>query len=174
MSPSRVLRIYLAVSLVVGLALCIPLALLIRVGELEANAGLFLCLSWNALFMLVLPLVMDWSESKYFQARFIALEDLALENPELKAYLEKECEKFSLASLKVAVANSPFDDTLSYGLWRQNPRLIIAKSVLQDNQKLFPSIEVELARFARQDISLAFMGFAFVQLLCQVLIVTVI
>ena len=119
--------------------------------------------------MLILPLVLDWSEQKYLKARFVQLEELARDNPELKLYLDQQCEKMALAKIRVAVVDSPVEETFSYGLLRYNPRLIMSTSMLSDAEKarVIPSIEHELNRFAKQEVSLYFLGFTAIQIVLQ-------
>jgi len=147
----------------------VPLAGMIKAGELEANSGAILALCWNALLLMVLPLVLDWSERKYFKARFIALEELDQANPELKTIIEQQCEKLSIAGLRFATVDSPVAEPFIYGLWKQNPRLIVPNSWLSDadKEKLLPSIEVELTRFAKQDVTVIFLLFSAVQVIFQ-------
>jgi hypothetical protein len=109
--------------------------------------------------------LLDWSEQKYLKARFLELEDIAKENPELKAYLDNQCAKLHVESIKLAVVDSTVDEPFSYGLWRYNPRLIVPKSALSAAEvtKAIPSIEVELSKFARQGVTLTYFTFTIVQ-----------
>ncbi|MBY0548913.1 MAG: hypothetical protein K2W95_16700 [Candidatus Obscuribacterales bacterium] len=165
MKPNKILRIYLIASFVVGSLFSAAVAYMASVGEIETQAGAVLPLCWNVLFMLILPLVLDWSEQKYLKARFLEIEDLARENPELKAYLDKQCQRLHVETIKLAVVDSPVSEPFSYGLWRYNPRLIVPSSTLsaEDVTKAIPSIEVELSRFARQGVTLSFFTFTIVQ-----------
>lgn len=119
--------------------------------------------------MLILPLVLDWSEQKYLKARFVQLEEIAQDNPELKAYLDEQCRKMALAKIRVAVVDSPLPETFSYGLLRYNPRLIVSSSILSEAEKAkaIPSIEHELNRFAKQEVSLYFLAFTVLQIIIQ-------
>lgn len=175
MKPSRILKIYAAVAFVLGVCFSIPTALLANCGELEPNAGAVLALSWNVLFLMILPLILDSCERKYFKARFMQLEELAATNPELKSILEEQCNKLSLPGLRLAAVDTPAGEPFTYGLWRQNPRLILPASWLSshDRGSLLPSIEVELSRFARQDVSFVFLLFAVVQVIIQQVIIAV-
>jgi Zn-dependent protease with chaperone function len=172
MKPSRIMRLYLTTTCVVGVLLTAATSVLLKNSIIELNAALILPLCWNVLFMLILPLVLDWSEQKYLKARFLQLEELAQDNPELKNYLEQQCEKMALAKIKVAVIDSPVEETFSYGLLRYNPRLIVSRSMLSDAEKAkaIPSIESELNKFAKQEISLYFIGFTVLQIIVQQLI----
>lgn len=165
MKPATLLRTYCAATFAVGIILTLPMAYLINKHDLDLNAGLFLALSWNVLFVMILPLILDWTERKYARARFIALDELADTNPELKAALDAQCEKLSLPGLRLAVADTAGDETFSYGLFRNNPRLILPAKVLSDDEraKLIPSIESELARFKRRDVTPIFILFAALQ-----------
>lgn len=166
------MRLYLTASCVVGIILTTALSLALKHSVIELNAALILPLCWNVLLMLILPLVLDWSEQKYLKARFMQLEELAENNPELKTYLEAQCQKMALDKIKVAVVDSPVPETFSYGLLRYNPRLIVSSSVLNDEEKAkaIPSIELELNRFAKQEISLYFLAFTVLQIVIQQLI----
>lgn len=166
------MRLYLTASCVVGIVLTTALSLALKHSVIELNAALILPLCWNVLLMLILPLVLDWSEQKYLKARFMQLEELAENNPELKTYLEAQCQKMALDKIKVAVVDSPVPETFSYGLLRYNPRLIVSSSVLNDEEKAkaIPSIELELNRFAKQEISFYFLAFTVLQIVIQQLI----
>src|SRR5262249_43697341 len=130
--------------------------------ELSLNSTAILALCFNVLMIMVLPLVLDWSERKYFKARFVQLEELAQTNPQLKAALDEQCRKLSLPGLRLAAVDMPVSETFSYGLWRHNPRLVVPASWLQDSaaeSTIMPSIEVELNRFAKRDVSFLFLCF---------------
>lgn len=165
MNSNKILRIYLGATFVVGVLFSAAVAHLTQIGEIENHSGAVLPLCWNVLFMLILPLVLDWSEQKYLKARFLELEDIAKENPELKAYLDNQCAKLHVESIKLAVVDSTVDEPFSYGLWRYNPRLIVPKSALSAAEvtKAIPSIEVELSKFARQGVTLTYFTFTIVQ-----------
>ncbi len=175
MKPSRILKVYAAVAFAVGLVLSIPVALCVDRGELEVNAGAVLALSWNVLFLMILPLILDSCERTYFKARFVKLEELAATNPELKSILDEQCSRLSLPGLRLAAVDTPGCEAFTYGLLRQNPRLIVPASWLasRDRQNLLPSIEVQLSRFARQDLSVVFLLFAVVQIIAQQVIIAV-
>ncbi len=168
MTPSRILRTYLWSSCVLGLLFTAVTVYLLHVGEIGFSAGMLLPVSWNVLFMLILPLVLDWSEQKYLNARFLQLEDVAKDNPELKACLEQQCEKLAVSNIRLAVVDSAVEETFSYGLLRYNPRVIMSSSMLgNDKSKTIPSIENELSRFAKQEVSLYFFAFTFAQIALQ-------
>jgi hypothetical protein len=64
----------------------------------------------------------------------------------------------------------PAEHTLSYGLFRQNPRLVVPSSWLQasnNETNILPSIEVELNRFIKRDVSFVFLAFVPVQVALQ-------
>lgn len=175
MKPAALLRTYCAVTFAIGTALTAPVAYFIHTKDLEMNAGIFLALSWNILFVMILPLILDWSERKYARARFIELEELAKTNPELKAALDAQCEKLALPRLRLAVADTAGDETFSYGLFRNNPRLIVPAKALSEDEKarLIPSIESELMRFKRRDLTPVFLLFAALQIAVQFLLISV-
>lgn len=174
MKPASLLRTYCAVTFAVGTLVTLPVAFLINRGDLDLNAGIYLALSWNVLFVMILPLILDWTERKYASARFITLEELAQSNPELKAALDLQCEKLELPGLRFAVADTAGDETFSYGLFRNNPRLILPAKVLSEGERvrMLPSIETELMRFKRRDVTLLFLGFAAAQIALQYLIIS--
>jgi hypothetical protein len=171
MRPSRVLRVYCAISFTLGLALCTPMVLLMRAGELGGHDAAILTLCWNTLFLMVSPIILDWSERKYFKARFVQLEELAATNPELKAALDEQCAKLHLPGLRLATVDTASTETFTYGLWRQNPRLVVPSSWLNssssEERNILPSIEGELSRFASRDLSLVFLLFAIAQFAVQ-------
>lgn len=117
---------------------------------------------------------MDWSERKYCKARFVQLEELAGTNPELKAVLDAQCEKLSLPGLRLALVESAGSEAFTYGLWRQNPRLVMPASWLSspEQSNIIPSIEVELNRFANRDVSIVFLCFGALQIALQFLLLT--
>ncbi len=68
--PSKVLRIYYLTTFVIGLGLTVPVAHCVRTDDVGARGAALLILSWNILFVMILPLILDWAESRYFKARF--------------------------------------------------------------------------------------------------------
>jgi hypothetical protein len=58
-------------------------------------------------------------------------------------------------------------------LWRNNPRLIVSNTLLQESagKTIAPSIEAELSRFASQDHTLVFFIFAGIQVMVQNLLI---
>lgn len=156
--------------------MCAAVTYFLKAGEIELNAALILPVCWNVLFILILPLVLDWSERKYFKARFMYLEELTETNPELKIYLETQCQKHAVSELRLAVLDSSTVEPFSYGLWRYNPRLIVPNSVLLPEQaaKIMPGIELELNRFAKQEVSFIFVIFTVLQIAIQQLVVRLI
>src|SRR5579883_3087377 len=111
MKPSRILRVYLLTSGMIGLLLTVLTIYFLKSGEITPGAALILPVCWNVLLMLILPLVLDWSEQKYLKARFLQLEDVAKENPELKACLEQQCQKLAVSNIRLAVVDSQVDET---------------------------------------------------------------
>ncbi len=177
MRASRILKIYYGVTFLIGLVLTVPLAYLVKIDEIGGKGAAVLILSWNALFVLLLPMILDWAESRYLQARFVAVEEVAKTNPELAQLISEQCEKLSIPGLRFAVVESETanDELFAYGLWRANPRLVVPGSVLANTEKskLLPSVEAELNRFASQDHTLLFILFAIVQVIVQNIIVAV-
>jgi hypothetical protein len=170
MRPSRVLRFYCAASFAIGLLASLPLALWVHEKELSLNASAVLTLSLNVLLLMILPLVLDWSEHKYFKARFVQLEELSQSNPELKAILDEQCHKLSLPGLRLAAVDMPVGETFTYGFWRQNPRLVVPESWLHkpaSTGEILPSIEIELTRFAKRDVTFVYLAFCAVQVVAQ-------
>lgn len=131
--------------------------------EVGANGAAFMTLCWNCLFVMILPLVMDWAERRYFKARFVALEEIAETNPELASVIAEQCKKLSIPGLRFAVVDTASDETFSYGLWRTNPRLVVPGRVLDDKNRIIPSVEAELSRFASQDHTIVFLLFTVLQ-----------
>jgi hypothetical protein len=175
MRPASVLRAYCAISFVLGVVASFPLAWFVKHGELSLNASAVLLLCLNVLLIMILPLVLDFSERKYFKARFLQLEEIAQSNPQLKALLEEQCQKLSLPGLRVAAVETTATEMLVYGLWHQNPRLVLPASWLRNSAgqtNLLPSIEIELNRFAKREVSFLFLGFFLLQVAVQFGVVT--
>ncbi len=174
MSPSRILKMYFIATLVVGLAAMIPVSQWVKLNELGTRGAFGLILCWNVLCLMILPLVIDWAERFYLKARFVAIQDIAKDNPQLAEVISMQCERLSITSLKFAVVDNSSEDLISYGLWRSNPRLIISGDMLKpENQaKAIPSVEAELARFIkRDDNTVIFLMFAAVQAISLVMLV---
>ena len=167
MRPSRVLKAYYLVTFVVGMLMTFPVAHWVQVHEVGARGGAIMTLCWNVLFVMLLPLVMDWGERRYFKARFIALEEVAETNPELANVITEQCRKLSIPGLRFAVVDSNADELFSYGLWRTNPRLVVPGSYLSQPAEttVVPSVEAELSRFASQDHTFVFLLFTIVQVI---------
>lgn len=172
LKPSTVLGIYYLTTFVVGAGLAYPVARCVAIGEIGARGSAILTLCWNVLFVMLLPMVLDWAERRYFKARFVALEDIAKTNPELALMIAEHCKKLSLPGLRLAVVDTTSDELFSYGLWRTNPRLIIPDALLTQSDKTLalPSIEAELSRFANQDHTLVFLIFTAIQCIVQQLL----
>jgi len=178
MTPAKILKAYYLITLLAGLAFTVPTSRLIDTNDVGARGAFLLILCWNVLFVMLLPLVLDWAERRYLKARFLKLEEVAKENPELAAVISAQCEKLSIAGLKLAVipAGAPDQDVLfSYGLWKSNPRLVVPDTLLknEDSGKAIPSVEAELARFSRRDHNVIYLIFAGLQatalaLLCMI------
>lgn len=169
MRPSTVLKFYCGIACAMGILLSLLLAVLVKEDEVGRYGATILTASWNVLFLMILPMILDWSERKYFNARFLQLEELADTNPQLKAVLDEQCRKLSIPGLRLAAVDTADGETFTYGLWRQNPRLVVPSSWLKsdDQSKIVPSIEVELSRFAKRDVSLVFLGFFILQVALQ-------
>lgn len=172
LKPSTVLGIYYLTTFVIGAGLAFPVARCVAIGEIGARGSAILTLCWNVLFVMLLPMVLDWAERRYFKARFVALEDIAKSNPELALMIGEHCKKLSLPGLRLAVVDTTSDELFSYGLWRTNPRLIIPDALLTKSDKALaiPSIEAELSRFANQDHTLVFLIFTAIQCIIQQLL----
>lgn len=172
LKPSTVLGIYYLTTFIVGVGLAFPVARCVAIGEIGARGSAILTLCWNVLFVMLLPMVLDWAERRYFKARFVALEDIAKTNPELALMIGEHCKKLSLPGLRLAVVDTTSEELFSYGLWRTNPRLIIPDALLNQPEKgqAIPSIEAELSRFANQDHTLVFLIFTVIQCIVQQLL----
>ncbi len=174
MKPGTVLKVYLAVCFAAGIAMSAWMVTLVRVGEIDGHGAAVLALSWNVFFLLILPLLLDWSECTYFNARFMQLEELAESNPDLKAMLEEHCKTLSIDGLRLAAVDAANADLFSYGFLRQSPRLMVPASWLTGNgDKLsFPSIEHELHRMAKANLSGAFVVFAMLDVIVEQVLLT--
>jgi hypothetical protein len=130
---------------------------------------MIMTLCWNVLFTMILPLVMDWAETRYFKARFMQLEEVAQDNPELAAFITDQCQKLSIPGFRFAIVDDSSDELFSYGLWRSNPRVVLPKDFLTAEQRsrTIPSIEAELSRFASQDHTFVFVLFTGLQIVLQ-------
>jgi hypothetical protein len=150
-------------------ALTILTAFLQARGELGARGGAIVTLCWNVLFILILPLVLDWSESKHCKARFLKLEEVAASNPELAAVLSEQCAKHSLSKLCLAVVDTPSEEVFSYGLAGSNPRLVVSGTFFNEHERsrMVPSIEAELARVKGQGQTVIFLLFTVLQVALQ-------
>ena len=103
------------------------------------------------------------------------LEEVAQTNPELASILQEQCKRLAIPNLRLAIVQSPSIELFSYGLWRNNPRLVLSDSFLDVEQvnRMIPSIEAELIRFSNQDMPLMFLMFGIVQeMLLLVLLVS--
>jgi hypothetical protein len=163
-----VLKIYYITTFVIGTLLTLPVAHWVQVQEVGARGAAIMALCWNVLFVMVLPLVMDWAERRYFKARFMALEEVAKTNPELASVISEQCKKLSIPGLRFAVVDTATSEELfSYGLWRHNPRLVVPGTFLSSEPKtnVIPSVEAELSRFATQDHTFVFLIFTGIQIL---------
>ena len=160
------LKIYYLVTFAIGTLMTIPVAHWVQIQEVGARGASIMALCWNVLFIMVLPLVMDWGERRYFKARFMALEEVAQTNPELANVISEQCKKLSIPGLRFAVVDTASDELFSYGLWRHNPRLVVPGNFLSAEPKttLIPSVEAELSRFATQDHTFVFLFFTVVQI----------
>jgi Zn-dependent protease with chaperone function len=172
MSPSKVLNFYYALAFAIGTVLSIFLAHWVETKDIGVRGAAVLNLSINVFFIMVLPLVLDWAERRYFKARFLLLEELAFTNPELATVLQEQCSRLAIPNLRLAIVHSANLELFSYGLWRNNPRLIVSDSFLtpEEQARIIPSIEAELARFATQDRTMIFLMFAALQEIIQLLI----
>jgi Zn-dependent protease with chaperone function len=175
MHPSRVLKIYYASSFAAGVLLTFFLTHWVATKDVGPRGAAIITACLNVLLIMLLPLVLDWAESKYFKARFIMLEEVAKTNPELASILQEQCQRLAIPNLRLAIVQSSSKELFSYGLWRNNPRLVLSESFLEIEQvnRMIPSIEAELIRFSNQDMPLIFLMFGIVQeMLLLVLLVT--
>lgn len=172
MRPSRMLKLYYAVTFVTGLALTVPVAYWVKIGEIGARGSALLTLCWNVLFVMLLPLILDWAERRYYKARFLQIEELAKTNPELATVISEQCKKLSIPGLRFAIVDNA-DELFSYGLWRSNPRIVVPGKMMTDDQisRIIPSVEAELSRFANQDHTLVFLLFTVIQCIVMQLII---
>ena len=88
LSPSKALKLYYLATFLIGAGLTVPLAHWVITDDVGIRGAALSILSINVLFIMIMPMVMDYFESRYFKARFIALEELAQDNPDLKAVLD--------------------------------------------------------------------------------------
>jgi Zn-dependent protease with chaperone function len=165
MHPAKVLRLYYTASFIAGIILAFLLAHWVAAGEIGARGAAVMTACLNVLLIMLLPLVLDFSERSYFKARFLMLEELAQTYPELAQILRDQCTKLKIANLKLAIVHSSSQELFSYGLWRNNPRLVVPDSLIAIDQvsRMIPSIEAELFRFSIQDRTVLFVIFAAVQ-----------
>lgn len=163
------LTVYYAATFILGVVFSLGVSVLMLQHEVGFRGGALMTLCWNVLFVLILPLVLDWGEHKHCNARFVQLEEVAASNPELAAILSEQCKKLSMEKLRLAVVESPSEDVFGYGLWGSNPRLVVSGSFLNSREKalILPSVEAELARVKSQDHAMLFFIFTIVQVLLQ-------
>jgi hypothetical protein len=173
LKPSQVLTYYYALTFLLGTVLTVAVAFGVNAGEISPGGAAIMSLSWNVLFIMILPLVLDWSERKHCQARFLELEDIQGSNPELAAVIAEQCRHLSIAGLRLAVVDKGSDELFSYGLWGYNPRLILPQKLLtsQPPAAVWPSIEAELTRFASQDHTMIFLLFTVLQITLELVLV---
>lgn len=175
MIASKVLRNYYVVTFVLGIVLLCPVAFALKINEVGMGGAFAVVLCFNALCFLLLPLIMDWTERVYFKARFLALEELAEESPQLAKAVSEQCEQLSIASVKFAVVEVNqteqgndihiSNQLSSYGLWRSNPRLIVPDRLLEPENatNAAPSVLAELNRFSKNNSIPVFASFALLQ-----------
>ncbi|MBX9667206.1 MAG: hypothetical protein K2X93_06285 [Candidatus Obscuribacterales bacterium] len=165
MPPSRILKIYYISTFLIGLMMSVPVSQWVKANELGTRGAFGLILCWNVLCLMLLPLILDWLESRYLKARFVTITEIAGDNPRLAEVISKQCEQLHIHSLKFAVVDTASDEVISYGLWRSNPRLLVPGALLkpENQEKAIPSVQAELARFIKHDdntvIFLIFAGF---------------
>jgi hypothetical protein len=167
--PSKVLSIYYAIAFAIGIALSLCVAYFLNIQEVGARGAALMTLSWNVLFIMILPLVLDWSERRHCKVRFLELEEIANSNPELANAIAEQCAKMQIPKLRLAVASQPTDEVFSYGLWGHNPRLILPDNLLATKERtvFVPSIEAELTRLASQDVTIVFLLFSVLEIVLQ-------
>jgi len=172
MSSSQVLKLYYLVSFLLGIALTVLLAHWVHTGEVGSRGAAIITLSFNVLMIMLLPLVLDWAEMRYFKARFLRLEEISRTNPDLALVLEDRCKRLAIPQLRLAIVESHSEELFIYGLWRINPRLVLSTSLLAEGErfKMIPSLEAELSRFVNQDITLVFLLFTVVEEILQIVL----
>jgi Zn-dependent protease with chaperone function len=165
MSPSKVLKLYYGLSFIAGILLTFVLSHLVYTQDIGVRGAAVMTLCLNVLLVMLLPLVLDWAEQRYFKARFILMEEVASTNPELAALLKEQCQRLAIPNLRLAIVHSADRELFSYGLWRNNARLILSDAFLKSDEPkfMFPSIEAELTRFAAQDGTIVFLLFTAAQ-----------
>lgn len=177
MIASKVLRNYYVVTFVLGIVLILPVAFALKINEVGIGGAFAVVLCFNALCFLLLPLIMDWTERVYFKARFLALEELAQESPQLAKAVSEQCQQLSLASVKFAVVEvnqseheqdkdiQISNQLSSYGLWRSNPRVVVPNRLLDPENAInaAPSVLAELNRFSKNNSIPVFVSFAVMQ-----------
>lgn len=169
LKPSTVLKAYYAGTFALGVGLSMLVGAQLHTHEIGIRGAALTTLCWNVAFMMILPLVLDWSQYRYFKAKFMQLEEIAKCNPDLASLLENKCQELALPKLRLAVVEGPVKEVFSYNLWGHNPRLVVPKTVLDPNEsaKILPSVEAELGVFVNQDQTIMFLIFASVQVLIQ-------
>ncbi len=162
MTPSKVLNSYYIATFLLGAVFTVPVAQWVAEKEVGLRGALGLILCWNVLFIMLLPLVLDWLEKRYLKARFLQLEEIAESNPELAVALNQQCKKLSIPGLKLAVTDCNSKELFSYGLWGANARLMVPEDLLEADCKteIMPSIEAELTRFTRRNHTVVYLIFA--------------
>ena len=162
MTPSKILNSYYLVTFAIGAVFTLPVAQWVFEKEIGLRGALGLILCWNVLFIMLLPLVLDWLEKRYLKARFVAIEEIAETNPELANAIRNQCEKLSIPGLKLAIIDSTSNELFSYGLWGSNARLMVPGKLLEGEveTEILPSIETELNRFTRRNHTVVYLIFA--------------
>lgn len=173
MIASKVLRNYYIVTFLLGIGLLLPVSFAVKINEVGMGGAFAVVLCFNVLCFLLLPLIMDWTERVYFKARFLALEEVAKESPQLAKAVSEQCEQLSIASVKFAVVDVHNDvskddknaQLSSYGLWRSNPRLVVPNGLLdpENATNAAPSVLAELNRFSKNNSIPVFAAFAIIQ-----------
>lgn len=162
MHPSKILTVYYISTFLLGALFTLPVANWVSEKEVGIRGALGLILCWNVLFIMLLPLIIDWLEKRYLKARFVAIEEIAETNPELAHALTKQCQKYSLAGLKLAIIDNGSKELFSYGLWGSNARLMVPEKLLKEevDSIVLPSIEQELDKFTRRNHTVVYLIFA--------------
>lgn len=165
MTTSKILRNYYIATCAIGLLLTFPLAHFMNNLEVGVRGSAIMILCWNVLFVMLLPMVMDYSERRYAKARFLQLEEIAASNPELAKIINERCKTLHIGGCRFAVIDSAQTEIFSYGVWGRNPRLVVPNTLLEAGQEpeVIPSIERELTKFSRREPTIIFLAFAALQ-----------
>ncbi|MCA9816414.1 MAG: hypothetical protein H6677_07425 [Candidatus Obscuribacterales bacterium] len=162
LSPSKILNSYYIATFMLGALFTLPTAHWVADKEIGLRGALGLILCWNVLFIMLLPLVLDFLERRLMKARFLQIEEIKESNPELALALDQQCQKLAIPGLKLAITDCHSKEVFSYGLWGANARLMVPSELLERDCKseVLPSIEAELSKFTRRNHNVIYLIFA--------------